>query len=637
MWGICSRTLVGMAKTCGLGRPRHLVKPVSATRVAGRYLTHQRGLPALPVPPLQQTCERYITALEPILETDELTRTKELVQDFQKPGGVGERLQKGLERRAGRTENWLSQWWVQVAYLDYRMPVVVHSSPGLVLPRMNFSDKQGQIRFAAKLIAGVLDFKTMIDNETLPVEFLGGKPLCMNQYYEVFSSCRVPGLKRDSVVNHAKSSQPPKHITVVRNFQFFELNVYNRDGTPLSPDQLCLQLERICRAAQETSAEPVGLLTTLHRDVWARAYLNLVKDETNKDSVLTIQRSIFTLCLDGPGPQGSEESYHSRAAVQMLHGGGSRWNSGNRWFDKTLQFIVGEDGTCGANYEHAPAEGPPIVALIDHVVEFTKSESGPSESGPSESLPPPHKLNFKVSPETQEDLQEAERSMDRLVQDLDMKVKVFQHFGKNVPKTFKMSPDAFIQMALQLAYYRKYGRCCATYESASLRMFRLGRTDTIRSASNASASFVKAFDDPSKQNSEKVDLMQKAVNAHRWYTNMAISGQAIDRHLLGLKMEAMEEKLSVPALFTDPAHSKALHFHLSTSQVPSKTDCVMCFGPVVPDGFGVCYNPMEDHINFAVSSFNSCSHTDASQLAQALEEALLDMRRVLEHTPRSKL
>lgn len=36
-----------------------------------------------------------------------------------------------------------------------------------------------------------------------------------------------------------------------------------------------------------------------------------------------------------------------------------------------LQFIIGEDGTCGAIYEHAPAEGPPIVALIDHVVEYT--------------------------------------------------------------------------------------------------------------------------------------------------------------------------------------------------------------------------------------------------------------------------
>lgn len=40
----------------------------------------------------------------------------------------------------------LSDWWVQVAYLDYRLPVVVHSSPGLVLPHMDFSDKQGQIR-----------------------------------------------------------------------------------------------------------------------------------------------------------------------------------------------------------------------------------------------------------------------------------------------------------------------------------------------------------------------------------------------------------------------------------------------------------------------------------------------------------
>ncbi|XP_073333698.1 carnitine O-acetyltransferase [Pagrus major] len=636
MWAICSRTMVkvGMAKPCGLMKPCHLVKPVSATRVSGRYLTHQKGLPSLPVPPLQQTCERYISALEPIIEVEELKHTKERVDEFKKADGVGERLQRSLEKRACNSENWLSEWWVQVAYLEYRMPVVVHSSPGLVLPRMNFRDKQGQIRFAAKLIAGVLDFKTMIDNETLPVEYLGGKPLCMNQYYEVLLSCRIPGLKKDSVVNHAKSSRPPKHITVVHNFEFFVLDVYNSDGTPLTADQLCVQLERICSSSQ-TNMEPVGILTTQHRDSWGKSYVSLIKDKTNKESVSAIQRSIFTLCLDGAMPRVSEETYRSCAAIQMLHGGGSQWNSGNRWFDKTLQFIVGEDGTCGANYEHAPAEGPPIVALIDHVVEYTRKPE--MVRTPMVPLPMPQKLHFNITPEIKKDIEEAKNNMNILAQDLDMRVIVFGNFGKNVPKAHKMSPDAFIQIALQLAYYRMYQRCCATYESASLRMFRLGRTDTIRSASSASAAFVKAFDNSSKQNTEKFDLMVKAVRAHRSYTNMAVSGQAIDRHLLGLKMVAVEKKLSIPDIFTDTAYAKALHYQLSTSQVPSKTDCVMCFGPVVPNGYGVCYNPMEDHINFAVSSFNNCEETNAAHLAQAVEEALLDMRTVLEQTPRAKL
>lgn len=63
----------------------------------------------------------------------------------------------------------------------------------------------------------------------------------------------------------------------------------------------------------------------------------------------------------------------------------------------------------------------------------------------------------------------------------------------------------------------------------------------------------------------------------------------------------------------------------------------MCFGPVVPDGYGVCYNPMEKHINFAVSAFNSCADTNATRLAHALEEALLDMKSLLDQTLKSKL
>lgn len=62
----------------------------------------------------------------------------------------------------------------------------------------------------------------------------------------------------------------------------------------------------------------------------------------------------------------------------------------------------------------------------------------------------------------------------------------------------------------------------------------------------------------------------------------------------------------------------------------------MCFGPMVPDGYGVCYNPMDDHINIAITAFNSCEETNAAKFAQAVEDALLDMRALLEDTATAK-
>lgn len=47
----------------------------------------------------------------------------------------------------------------------------------------------------------------------------------------------------------------------------------------------------------------------------------------------------------------------------------------------------------------------------------------------------------------------------------------------------------------------------------------------------------------------------------------AVRGNAIDRHLLGLKLQAIEDLVSIPELFMDTAYAIAMHFNLSTSQV----------------------------------------------------------------------
>ena len=51
-----------------------------------------------------------------------------------------------------------------------------------------------------------------------------------------------------------------------------------------------------------------------------------------------------------------------------------------------------------------------------------------------------------------------------------------------------------------------------------------------------------------------------------------------------------------------------------------------CYGPVVPDGYGACYNPQSDYVLFCVSSFRDSPQTRSGEFVQTLEQGLLEMR-----------
>ena len=61
-------------------------------------------------------------------------------------------------------------------------------------------------------------------------------------------------------------------------------------------------------------------------------------------------------------------------------------------------------------------------------------------------------------------------------------------------------------------------------------------------------------------------------------------------------------------------------------QVPTTVEMFCCYGPVVPNGYGVCYNPQSDHIIFSVSSFRESSETCSAEFVKCLVQGLLDMR-----------
>ncbi|CDQ68969.1 unnamed protein product [Oncorhynchus mykiss] len=583
-------------------------------------------VPAQPVPPLAQTLQGYLRALEPLIPEEELVHTRKNIQKFCGEGGLGPQLQEGLERRARHSNNWISDWWVQWAYLESRQPLPVHSNPAISLPKRDFSDWRGQLVFASKLIAAALDFKNVVDNGRLPVEYMRGQPLCMELFPLLFSSCRIPGRKHDTITHHSRA----RHITVVRNYQFFQMDVYNSDGSRMTESQIHAQLLRIRAESWKTDKEPMGILTSEHRQTWGQAYSRLLKDKLNKESVRAIEKGLFTLCLDSPVMRVSDDKYSSRMAAQILHGGGTHSNSGNRWFDKTLQFVVGEDGSWGLLYEQATAEGPPIATLLDHILQYCKKPD--PKKTPLIPLQMPKKLYFNIDREIKRDIEHAKQNLDILINDLDIRCFNFQRFGKELPKQHNLSPNAFIQVALQLAYYKVHNEVCASCDIASQRMFRGGRTDYIRSPTNQMLKFVLTFDDPSISREAKLELLREAIETYVTLTDQALKGQSIDRHLLGLKLQAIEEGLSVPRLFMDTAYGLATHWKLRTGQVPANTDSVMCFGPLVPDGYAVCYNPQSDHVHFSVTAFNCCEDTQAETLAATLHSTLCQLQELLQPT-----
>lgn len=129
--------------------------------------SNPQNLPHLPVPKLQQTLDKYLKTVQPHLTPTEFERTKSVVQDFQ--NGIGNRLQQLLINKAQKTENWLADWWLNIAYLEYRDPVVVYSSPGLVFPFQNFENDSDQLEYTAKLILAAVDYKLLIDRLVIVV------------------------------------------------------------------------------------------------------------------------------------------------------------------------------------------------------------------------------------------------------------------------------------------------------------------------------------------------------------------------------------------------------------------------------------------------------------------------------------
>jgi carnitine O-acetyltransferase len=205
-----------------------------------------------------------------------------------------------------------------------------------------------------------------------------------------------------------------------------------------------------------------------------------------------------------------------------------------------LQIIVCADGSAGINFEHTGVDGHTVLRYVllylfkylsSHLPSFSyaadvfteglmllaksinpsaptlfhaplspyaKTSKHPQRgilSSPDLNSPridaTPKKLEWKMTSELRVGVRFAETRLSALICQNECEALEFDGYGKAFITSHGFSPDAFVQMAFQAAYFGLYGRFECVYEPAMTKAFLHGRTEAIRSVQPESVNFVK--------------------------------------------------------------------------------------------------------------------------------------------------
>ncbi len=410
---------------------------------------------------------------------------------------------------------------------------------------------------AASLVVSALEFVRAVRKEELPPDTVKGTPLCMYQYSRLFGTARVPTDAGCQIEQDPES----KHIVVMCHGQFYWFDVLDDNSDLIMTERdIAINLQTVIDDAAQTPIQQaakgaLGVLSTENRKVWSglRDVLTREPGSNNADCLSIVDTALFVVCLDYTEPA------TAAALCQNMLCGTSEIEKGvqigtctNRWYDK-LQIIVCKNGSAGINFEHTGVDGHTVLRFAsdlytDTILRFARTINGKAPTlwastspDPSKRDPEsfgdvnttPHKLEWDMIPELRIAVRFAETRLADLIEQNEFECLDFGAYGKNFITSMGFSPDAFVQMAFQAAYYGLYGRVECTYEPAMTKMYLHGRTEAIRTISDESVNFVQTFwaDNPAEQ---KIEALRKACQRHTATTRDCLKAQGCDRHLYAL-------------------------------------------------------------------------------------------------------
>ncbi|MFJ8078905.1 choline/carnitine O-acyltransferase [Streptomyces sp. NPDC096176] len=589
--------------------------------------SQEAGLPRVPLPTLEASCERFLAWCAPLLTAEELAATEAEVAAFLRPGGQGRVLHAALEEydAAQGVHSWLDTFW-PYRYLGRRDRIALNANFFFL-----FKDTgRPQVERAAGLIAGAVDYKRQLDRELIAPVVQRGQPQSMEQNKYLFSATRIPGAEQDTVRSPYTDQWPgpssARHIVVFFRGGMFRLDVLGPDGVPHSLEDLEAGLHAVMKAGAEPAPADtsVGHLTTMARAQWAAARRALLAcHPRNADALDDVETALFCVCLEDFAPADTQD-----ACDQLLYG-----DRGNRWFDKAVSFVVFADGRAGINVEHCELDGTTVLHFTDALLTTPAEEHSRRSGARSQGLPALEPVVFELDDTLRAQVRSAADAFAAYGDDTATRIVSFDDFGSSTAKALGVSPDAFVQVAYQLAHQRAKGHLGATYESIATRQYRRGRTEAMRVVTPEMREFVAAATDPAADAATRRTAFRAAAHQHVTRAKECQRGEAPEQHLWELELIQRRRgaELGVteqPALYRTPGWLTMRDDYLSTSSAPSDNIQYFGFGATSERCIGVAYVLLPERFNLYLSTPRGVAD-QMRVFADRLREAVGELRELL--------
>jgi carnitine O-acetyltransferase len=594
---------------------------------------YEDRLPRVPLPTLEESCERFLAWCAPLLTPAELAATEAEVTAFLRADGPGRVLHAALERYDAEegVHSWLDTFW-PYRYLGRRDRIALNANFFFLFQDSDAAQvgEVGQVERAAGLIAGAVNYKRRLDRELIPPVVQRGQPTTMEQHKFLFSTTRIPGAEQDMVRAPYTEKWPgpsqARHIVVFFRGNMFRMDVLGPDGLPHTLDDLEAGLRAVIKAgAVPADADAsVGPLTTMARAEWAAARQALLAcHPRNVDALDEVETALFCVCLEDFAPADTLD-----ACNHLLHG-----DSRNRWFDKAVSLIVFGDGRAGINVEHCELDGTTILGFVDALLGTPAEEHSRQSGAQPQGQPDARPIEFVLDAALRSDVRSAAEAFAAYGAATATAALSFDDFGANVAKQLQMSPDAFVQLAYQLAHQRAKGHIGATYESIATRQYRRGRTEAMRVVTPEVLEFVAAMEDPAADAAARRAAFRAAAEKHVARAKECQAGQAPEQHLWELQLiqQRRGEELGViepPALYRTPGWLTMRDDYLSTSSAPSVNIQYFGFGSTSSRCIGIAYVLLPERFNLYLSTPLPVAD-QMRAFADRLREAVHELRELL--------